>query len=116
MAKQLEKGPPKVRGPFYLIMKKIVAEMQEHAAAWPFLVPVSGVPDYYNVIKEPMGTSLKYLINIQKDLKTLDENLEEEKYQNLDQFQRDATLIFTNCRSYNEDGTTYVKWYFFNLS
>ena len=51
----LDKGPPKTRGPFYLIMKKIVTEMQEHNSAWPFLVPVSGVPDYYTVIKEPMG-------------------------------------------------------------
>ncbi len=53
----LDKGPPKTRGPFYLIMKKIVTEMQENNSAWPFLVPVSGVPDYYTVIKEPMGES-----------------------------------------------------------
>ena len=45
------------------------------------------------------------------DIKTLDENLEDDKYQNLDQFQRELMLIFTNCRMYNEDGTTYVKWY-----
>jgi histone acetyltransferase len=50
-----EQGAPKARAPHYLIMKKIVSEMQEHPSAWPFLVPVSGVPDYYNVIKEPMG-------------------------------------------------------------
>ena len=80
-------------------MKKVITEMQEHPQAWPFLVPVSGVPDYYNVIKQPM------------DLKTLDENLEEEKYQTTDVFERDVYLIFTNCRGYNEDGTTYVKWY-----
>jgi histone acetyltransferase len=36
-------------------MRKILTEMQEHPSAWPFLQPVSGVPDYYNVIKEPMG-------------------------------------------------------------
>lgn len=30
---------------------------QSHKSAWPFIDPVdaSEVPDYYNVIKEPMG-------------------------------------------------------------
>ena len=91
-------------------MKKIITELQEHPQAWPFLVPVAGVPDYYNVIKEPMGIhSCVFFLKI-VDLKTLDENLEEDKYKTIEGFEKDVHLIFSNCKSYNEDGTTYVKW------
>jgi histone acetyltransferase len=44
-----------------MFMKKVVAELQveeltkENSNAWPFIEPVSGVPDYYDVIKNPMG-------------------------------------------------------------
>jgi hypothetical protein len=43
-------------------------------------------------------------------MRTLDENLEDSKYTTLEAFQKDVHLIFSNCKSYNEDGTTYVKW------
>lgn len=42
-------------------MKKFIKfpnrQIQSHKSAWPFIDPVdaSEVPDYYNVIKEPMG-------------------------------------------------------------
>lgn len=40
-------------------MARLLHDLQNHALAWPFLRPVSeaDVPDYYNVIKKPMGVS-----------------------------------------------------------
>lgn len=37
---------------------------QSHKSAWPFIDPVDAneVPDYYNVIKEPMGENLTIFI------------------------------------------------------
>lgn len=46
----------KPKSPLYTLFKKIIAEASAQQVAWPFLVPVTGVPDYYDVIKEPMGT------------------------------------------------------------
>jgi histone acetyltransferase len=43
------------------------------------------------------------------DLRTLDEAVDEEKYVTVDAFAADASLIFFNCKLYNEDGTTYTK-------
>jgi histone acetyltransferase len=51
----IHKLTPRQRGPLYMFMKKIVNDMQDNSNAWPFLQPVSGVADYYNVIKNPMG-------------------------------------------------------------
>lgn len=38
-------------------MEKLLSDLQGHALAWAFLQPVNGeeVPDYYEVIKQPMG-------------------------------------------------------------
>lgn len=87
------------RGPHYNFMVTLFSEMQNHPSAWPFAVPVSKeeVPDYYEVIKEPM------------DLSTMELKLENDKYESFDQFLYDARLIFKNCRSYNGDTTTYYK-------
>lgn len=45
------------RGPHHQLMRLIVSELSNHAASWPFTNPVNAqdVPDYYEVIKEPMG-------------------------------------------------------------
>jgi histone acetyltransferase len=45
----------KPKSPIYTLLKKVCAEAMNHAHSWPFKVPVAGVPDYYDVIKEPMG-------------------------------------------------------------
>lgn len=44
-------------GPHFAQLQHLLNEMQNHQSAWPFLVPVNRdeVPDYYNVITEPMG-------------------------------------------------------------
>jgi len=38
--------------------------MLDHADAWPFKEPVDArdVPDYYDIIKDPMGKYIKYFI------------------------------------------------------
>ncbi|PIA15144.1 histone acetyltransferase GCN5 [Coemansia reversa NRRL 1564] len=77
----------------------VVGEMLVHPSAWPFQKPVDSqeVPDYYNVVKEPM------------DLMTLESNVDENKYPTLDAFVRDARKIFDNCRNYNGEGTRYWR-------
>ncbi|CAK9437367.1 uncharacterized protein LODBEIA_P17450 [Lodderomyces beijingensis] len=87
------------RGPHYNFMVTLFSDMQNHPSAWPFAVPVNKdeVPDYYEVIKEPM------------DLSTMESKLENDKYESFEQFLYDARLIFKNCRSYNGETTTYFK-------
>lgn len=69
--------------------------------AWPFLEPVDVVklnlPDYYDVIKEPM------------DLATVKRNLEAGYYDTADAFARDVRLVFSNCYNYNPPGSDVVK-------
>jgi histone acetyltransferase len=45
------------QSPEYASMQKLLADMQGHSQAWPFLEPVNPevVPDYYEIIKNPMG-------------------------------------------------------------
>lgn len=41
----------------YTAMRRILSDLQNHSLSWAFLQPVNKdeVPDYYNVIKSPMG-------------------------------------------------------------
>lgn len=71
--------------------------MLDHGSVWPFVKPVAGVPDYYEVIKEPM------------DMQTLEEKVDEDVYETIDMFEKDTQKIFDNCKSYNQDGTPYHK-------
>ncbi|KAJ1554539.1 histone acetyltransferase [Nowakowskiella sp. JEL0078] len=82
----------------YNPLSKFVEELKIHSQSWPFLEPVSGVPDYYEVIKDPMG-----------NLGTLSNLVAADKYHRLDDFVTDVRKIFNNCRVYNEDGTPYFK-------
>ncbi|GAV48198.1 hypothetical protein ZYGR_0I04950 [Zygosaccharomyces rouxii] len=88
------------RGPHYAAMQNVLTEMQNHAAAWPFLQPVNReeVPDYYDFIKEPM------------DLSTMEMNLNNNRYDKMEEFVYDARLIFNNCRLYNGENTSYYKY------
>ncbi|EWC43633.1 hypothetical protein DRE_01520 [Drechslerella stenobrocha 248] len=85
--------------PHFAQLQHILNEMQNHPSAWPFQRPVSreDVADYYEVIKEPM------------DLETMENRLEADHYSTPEDFIRDAKLIFGNCRSYNNETTTYFK-------
>lgn len=87
------------RGAHYIAMLTILTEMQNHPSNWPFLNPVNKleVPDYYEVIKEPM------------DISTMEIKLENDKYESMDDFIYDCKLIFNNCRQYNGENTTFYK-------
>lgn len=86
-------------GPNYNQLLHLLNDMQNHQSAWPFLMPVNkdDVHDYYDVIKEPM------------DLSTMEQKLEMDQYTTPEDFTKDATLIFKNCRQYNSEGTPYTK-------
>ena len=88
------------RGPHYAVMQNIMTELQNHAAAWPFLQPVNReeVPDYYEFIKEPM------------DLSTMEIKLENNKYEKMEDFIYDIRLVCNNCRMYNGENTSYFKY------
>jgi histone acetyltransferase len=86
-------------GPNYTQLLHLLNDMQNNSNAWPFQQPVNKdeVPDYYEVIKEPM------------DLATMEEKHEKDLYPIPDDLIRDAKLIFDNCRRYNNETTPYAK-------
>ncbi|CAL5874582.1 uncharacterized protein PFLUO_LOCUS8879 [Penicillium psychrofluorescens] len=86
-------------GPNFNQLLHLLNDMQNHSAAWPFTQPVNRdeVPDYYEVILEPM------------DLSTMEEKHEKDMYPTPQDFLRDASLIFDNCRRYNNETTPYAK-------
>ena len=55
------------------------------------------VPDYHEYIKTPM------------DLSTIQDKVNELKYDNLDEFQDDITLMIKNCMTYNAKETPFYK-------
>ncbi|RHZ49984.1 hypothetical protein Glove_508g43 [Diversispora epigaea] len=81
------------------IMANITSELKKNPKSWPFRVAVSRdeVPDYYNVIKNPM------------DLSSIESKVEDNCYKSIDDYISDIKTIFNNCRLYNADGTIYVK-------
>jgi histone acetyltransferase len=86
-------------GPNYNQLLHLLNDLQNHASAWPFLMPVNrdDVADYYEVIKEPM------------DLDTMERKLESDQYATPEDFIKDAKLVFDNCRKYNNETTPYAK-------
>ncbi|KAF8331076.1 Bromodomain-containing protein [Cantharellus anzutake] len=88
-----------VRNADHTAMRKLLSELQGHADAWPFLLPVNKneVTDYYDVIKNPM------------DFSTMEKKLENGGYADFDSFVADAQLIFSNCRVYNSENSGYAK-------
>ncbi|XP_076939263.1 histone acetyltransferase GCN5-like [Bidens hawaiensis] len=74
--------------------------LHDHADAWPFKEPVDvrDVPDYYDIIRDPM------------DLKTMSRRVESEQYYvTLEMFIADARRMFANARTYNSPETIYYK-------
>uniref|UniRef100_A0A3B4XZY5 Bromodomain adjacent to zinc finger domain 2B n=1 Tax=Seriola lalandi dorsalis TaxID=1841481 RepID=A0A3B4XZY5_SERLL len=71
----------------------LLAELEAHQDAWPFLTPVNhkAVPGYRKVIKKPM------------DFSTIREKLANNQYLNLETFIIDVNLVFDNCEKFNED-------------
>ncbi|KAG6774536.1 hypothetical protein POTOM_021891 [Populus tomentosa] len=74
--------------------------MHDHVDAWPFKEPVDArdVPDYYDIIKDPM------------DLKTMSKRVESEQYYvTLEMFIADVKRMCANARTYNSPDTIYFK-------
>lgn len=78
-------------------MREILNKVKNHTCSWPFLEPVDGneVPDYYEVIKNPM------------DLSTIESRINSGYYRTRDIYVSDFRLIFDNCRTYNSEATEY---------
>lgn len=72
---------------------KILDQLKQHKCAWPFLMPVDtealGIPEYFDVIKEPM------------DFSTIEMNLKSGIYQSPTQFHQDVLKIFNNSYVFN---------------
>ncbi|XP_024018718.1 histone acetyltransferase GCN5 [Morus notabilis] len=81
-------------------MRSLIKSMHDHVDAWPFKEPVDArdVPDYYDIIKDPM------------DLRTLSKRVESEQYYvTLEMFIADVKRMFSNARTYNSPDTIYYK-------
>eukprot|EP01025_Chloroclados_australasicus_P053576 TRINITY_DN6319_c1_g1_i2.p1 TRINITY_DN6319_c1_g1~~TRINITY_DN6319_c1_g1_i2.p1 ORF type:complete len:378 (-),score=29.25 TRINITY_DN6319_c1_g1_i2:92-1225(-) len=91
---------PPTRDNLQKMMEQMLKLAQGHKSAWPFLEPVreEDVPDYYDVIKDPM------------DLSQVEKRLKGKKfYITLEIFLADMRRIFSNCRIYNKPETIFVK-------
>uniref|UniRef100_A0A0E0M7P2 histone acetyltransferase n=1 Tax=Oryza punctata TaxID=4537 RepID=A0A0E0M7P2_ORYPU len=78
----------------------LITNMNEHPDAWPFKEPVDSrdVPDYYDIIKDPI------------DLKTMSKRVESEQYYvTLEMFVADMKRMFSNAKTYNSPDTIYYK-------
>lgn len=83
-----------------LFMHALLKMMIEHPDAWPFKEPVDAreVPDYYDIIKDPM------------DLRTMSKRLDSEQYYvTLEMFVADVKRMCSNARTYNSPETIYYK-------
>uniref|UniRef100_UPI00358F9370 bromodomain adjacent to zinc finger domain protein 1A-like n=1 Tax=Myxine glutinosa TaxID=7769 RepID=UPI00358F9370 len=71
--------------------EKLAVELVRHEDSWPFLRPVlrSHVPDYYDIIKQPIALNM------------IREKLNSCHYQSASEFVRDIELMFSNCFAYN---------------
>ena len=79
--------------------QKILQFLMQHKDAEPFLHPVDwkamGLLDYPKVVKTPM------------DLGSVKAKLERGDYSCSKEFRHDANLVWTNCMTYNADGSDY---------
>ncbi|XP_038692450.1 histone acetyltransferase GCN5-like isoform X1 [Tripterygium wilfordii] len=81
-------------------MRSLIKVMFDHVDAWPFKEPVDArdVPDYYDIIKDPV------------DLKTMSKRIESEQYYvTFEMFMADVKRMFSNARTYNSPDTIYYK-------
>jgi len=86
--------------------------------SWPFQKPVDvkDVPNYYKIIKDPMGKKKKILKKfltffffVSKDLTTLKTKVLSNKFKTICDFIRDVNKIFNNCRQFNAIDSTFSQ-------
>lgn len=77
--------------------REVLNQTKKNKFHWIFSVPVDavrlGIPDYYNIVKNPM------------DLGTIKKKLDDKKYDSPLAFRDDMRLIWDNCALYNEPTT-----------
>lgn len=80
-------------------LQELLSDVMKHEDAWPFIRPVQQkeVPDYYEVISNPMdfGT-IKYKLNVGD-------------YSTDSQVLKDVVLVFENCSTYNSSDADVYK-------
>ena len=80
-------------------LQEIFTNIEKSEHSWPFLEAVrkEDVPDYYNVIKDPM------------DLSKIKERLNSGMYRTKEIFLADINLMCDNCKTYNPPDTIFYK-------
>ena len=82
-------------------LKSIIDALEKDPRSYDFLQPVDhvgwGLTDYLDIVKKPM------------DLGTLKANLKNEQYSTVDECLEDLKLIWTNCKTYNVEGSEIWK-------
>jgi len=80
-------------------MSKLLQSMISRSDTEPFRVPVDwkgmGLFDYPTIIKKPM------------DLGTIKRNIAARKYKSIPDAAEDIRLVWTNCMTYNQDGSDF---------
>lgn len=75
--------------------QRIILNLSEHEASWPFLAPVDVVglelDDYLTIITHPM------------DLGTINRKLCDQEYRRIGDFISDVRLVWSNCKRYNNE-------------
>jgi len=81
-------------------LEEVLEKIKEHPSSWPFLIPVDRkeVPDYYEVIKDPIDLTL-----VEKRIKARNYYITKEI------FLADLKRMCDNCRIYNREDTEYYK-------
>lgn len=86
--------------------------------SWPFRKPVDvkDVPNYYKIIKDPMGKADEenaamesHLLSSGSDLTTLKTKVLSNKFKTICDFIRDVNKIFNNCRQFNAIDSTFSQ-------
>ncbi|XP_031550015.1 transcription initiation factor TFIID subunit 1-like isoform X2 [Actinia tenebrosa] len=84
---------------FSWILENIVAQIKTVPESWPFHKPVNSkqVPDYYEVVKNPM------------DIETLRQQVQDGMYRTQEEFMEHVKLLFTNSVLYNGEHHEFSK-------
>lgn len=103
-----------------VLSRTLLAELEAHQDAWPFLTPVDhrAVPGYRKIIKRPMDLSTirdklsnnQYVPDLLCSPPSFIHSVSNPlmlffsyRYSNLETFIIDVNLIFENCERFNED-------------
>ncbi|XP_039989180.1 bromodomain-containing protein 1-like isoform X1 [Xiphias gladius] len=85
--------------PFNILLRAVLSQLQEKDQYSIFAQPVSikEVPDYLDIIKNPM------------DFSTMRKRIDAHGYRSLEEFEADFNLIIANCMTYNAKDTFFYK-------